>query len=94
MRLYACLAAGVMPDGSQDSWAGNQDQTTNGANRAMVNGKKTESTVTRITAILANEAYTRGRNRWLSRILDPCQEPMDACAMQVVIVNKHARAMF
>ncbi len=63
MRLYACLAAGVIPDGSQDSWAGNQDQTTKGAKSAMVNGKKTQRTVTRITAVLAIEAYTRGRNR-------------------------------
>jgi len=54
--LYACLAEGVSPDGSHDSWAGNQDQATMGATSARVGGKKTVRTVARIRAERAMEA--------------------------------------
>ena len=50
VRLYACLAAGVRPDGNHDSWAGNQDHATIGATKASVGGKKTARTVDKVRA--------------------------------------------
>jgi hypothetical protein len=77
--LNACLAEGVIPDGTHIFWAGDHDKIIIGMIAIIIIGRNRHRTKEIINVALINEPINNGFNRLLFNILYPCHALIKAC---------------
>ena len=91
VRLYACLAAGVSPEGSQVDWADPHANAIAGAAISTIRGRKRDKTRQTVSAPLAIAEIMNGWTLLDSSISAPCQVANIACPMHEVTAITNAK---